>query len=233
MKKCYALCFGLLSLTFTLDTITPLGIAAGIPYMAVIFLAAPLPRRSIIVFAVMCTLLTAGAFFKYPGALPEVEWLAFANRTLTIIAIWLTALFVLSRKNAEDILTKHRDGLESLVRERTASITQLHQQLEAAIIDQLKEEQAKLRLFQSTMRTVKDIVNNFLNELQLIRLEMEAKKAVDVPTSLLLEKLIFDTSAKLNALGELKELKETDLGGGIYMLDTAPSPEPDRTPLPD
>lgn len=222
MKKCYLLCFGVLSLTFTLDTVTPLGIAAGIPYVAVVLLAAPLPRRSILAFAAICTALTAIAFFKPPGSLPQVEWLGLTNRILTVIAIWLTVMFALSRKSAEDALKKHRDGLEQVVQERTASITQLHLQLEAAIIDQLKEEQAKLRLFQSTMRTVKDLVNNFLNELQLIRLEMEAKGTVDPPTSLLLQKLIFDASAKLNALGELKELKETDLGGGIYILDTEP-----------
>lgn len=87
------------------------------------------------------------------------------------------------------------------------------------------EEQAKLRLFQSTMRTVKDIVNNSLNDLQLVRLtlEQEEKVSKDSEALQLMDQLIFETSAKLNRLGELEEVKEKDMGGGVYMIDVPAS----------
>lgn len=87
------------------------------------------------------------------------------------------------------------------------------------------EEQAKLRVFQSTMRTVKDIVNNSLNDLQLVRLTLEHEEKVskDSEALQLMDQLIFETSAKLNKLGELEEVKEKDIGGGVYMIDVPAS----------
>lgn len=87
------------------------------------------------------------------------------------------------------------------------------------------EEQVKLRVFQSTMRTVKDIVNNSLNDLQLVRLtlEQEGKLSKDSEVLQRMDQLIFETSAKLNKLGDLEELKEKDMGGGVYMIDVPAS----------
>ncbi len=222
-KNRFLLCAALLAVIFGVDTFTPLGIAAGIPYIAVILLALRLPKRSVLFFAATSAVLTAIGFFKYSSAAADVESVALANRILTILALWLIAYISLARKRAEEELRKHRDQLELLVEERTASVRLLHRQLEAAMLDRLKQEQAKLRLFHATMRTVKDIVNNFLNELQLIRLELEEKVEADSPSLQLLDTLIFETSAKLNALGELKELRETDIGEGIFMLEVNPA----------
>ncbi|MDD5331149.1 MAG: hypothetical protein PHX38_14210 [Sulfuricella sp.] len=86
---------------------------------------------------------------------------------------------------------------------------------------QTDEEQARLRVFQSTMRTVNDIVNNSLNDLQLVRLALENEERVpsDSESLRMLDQLIHETSAKLNKLGDMQELKEKDLGGGVFMIE--------------
>jgi hypothetical protein len=146
--------------------------------------------------------------------------MALANRLLAIFAIWTTTLFSLQHKRAEEALAEHRDRLEVMVEERTASIEFLHHELEAALTERLETQQAKLHLFHSTMRTVKDIVNNFLNDLQLFRLEIEQGKTLDPQSLQALDALIQEASAKLNRLGELKEIREKDLGGGVFMIET-------------
>lgn len=69
-------------------------------------------------------------------------------------------------------------------------------------------EAQKLRTHQATMRTVHDIVNNFLNGLQLF--ELPANDDRDI-----LEELIQDTSQKLKALGDLESIVEKSLAVGI------------------
>ncbi len=90
---------------------------------------------------------------------------------------------------------------------------------------QTDEELAKLRVFQSTMRTVNDIVNNSLNDLQLVRLALESEERVpgDSESLRMLDQLIYETSTKLNQLGDMQELKEKDLGGGVFMIEVPPS----------
>jgi hypothetical protein len=71
----------------------------------------------------------------------------------------------------------------------------------------------KLRTLKATMRTVQDIVNNFLDNLLLF--EMEAQ-AVMPPGSLdALEELAQQTYQKLKALGDLESVRETPLTSGV------------------
>jgi hypothetical protein len=75
---------------------------------------------------------------------------------------------------------------------------------------QLQAEQ--LRVLRVTMRTVQDIVNNNLNQLQLFRLEAEG--LVPEATLTLFDETIQHTAAQLTALGNLEVFAETPMESG-------------------
>jgi hypothetical protein len=81
-------------------------------------------------------------------------------------------------------------------------------------------EAERLRVFTVTMRTVQDIVNNGLNELQLLRSDAEGHVP---PESLaLFDEAIRDTVTQLTALGDLQAYAEKQLAVGAG-LDAPPS----------
>ena len=69
---------------------------------------------------------------------------------------------------------------------------------------QLQAEQ--LRVLRVTMRTVQDIVNNNLNQLQLLRVQEE--------TLTLFDETIHDTAAQLTALGNMEVFAEKPMASG-------------------
>ncbi|MCU1220542.1 MAG: domain S-box protein [Candidatus Angelobacter sp.] len=78
-------------------------------------------------------------------------------------------------------------------------------------------EGERLRVVQVTMRTVHDIVNNCLNQLQLLRLDAEGK--VPQESLALFDQAIHETSLKLNAMGDLQAYAEMQMAIGTG-LDT-------------
>jgi len=70
----------------------------------------------------------------------------------------------------------------------------------------------RLRVFKATMRTVQDILNNFLNSLQLVHLEAEG----ELPAEMLavVDRLIREAAVKLKALGDLETIKEKEMALG-------------------
>ena len=78
---------------------------------------------------------------------------------------------------------------------------------EELILNKLEIKEERLRVFSVTMRTVQDIVNNFLNNLQLFRLEAEKKNALDPESLELMESIIQDTATKLRKLGKLDSIE--------------------------
>jgi PAS domain S-box-containing protein len=70
----------------------------------------------------------------------------------------------------------------------------------------------RLRVFKATMRTVQDILNNFLNSLQLVHLQAEG----ELPAEMLavVDRLIHEAAVKLKALGDLETIKEKEMALG-------------------
>ncbi len=74
-------------------------------------------------------------------------------------------------------------------------------------------EAQRLRVFRATMTTVHDLVNNFLANMQLIRLEAEDRLPQE--TIDLFDKLIEDNAAELRMLGELQVVREKEMAVGL------------------
>ena len=95
------------------------------------------------------------------------------------------------------------------------------------VIDQLREqrvarrrseiEQQRLRVLKATMRTVQDIVNNFLNNIQLFRMEAE-DGPLSVESLKLFDDLINETAEKLKALGDSELVIEYRMASGIGIV---------------
>lgn len=87
-------------------------------------------------------------------------------------------------------------------------------------------QEQRVKVLKATMRTVQDIVNNFLNNLIFFRMEAETKGALSESSLRTMDSLIHETSAKLNALGELEEVPEklNGLSGIDYSRNPPPPP---------
>jgi len=76
-------------------------------------------------------------------------------------------------------------------------------------------QKERLRVLRATMRTVNDIVNNFLQNMQLFKLETEEKNALEPESLALMDSIIQETAAKLKKLGDLDSTPEMKMAGGI------------------
>jgi len=114
--------------TFAFDLSQPLGVAAGVPYVALVLLGIRLPsKRYIFVLAGIGTVLTiVGYFFSSAGGLP---WVVLSNRGLAISVIWITATLLYINKKKEEKIVELNTGLQQQVKERTADLRQINQDL--------------------------------------------------------------------------------------------------------
>jgi signal transduction protein with GAF and PtsI domain len=80
----------------------------------------------------------------------------------------------------------------------------------------------RLRVVQVTMRTVQDVVNNCLNQLQLLRISAEGH--VPQESLQLFDEAIHDASAKLRAIADVKTFTEKRMAIG-QGLEFEPSPQ--------
>lgn len=108
------LCVLLAALVFALDLFIPLGVAGGVPYVAVVLLAVRLKGANYTVFfAVLCTMLTLfGLWLSPPGG--EI-WKVLANRGLAGFAIWVTAILSLRQKRTQRALQESEARAQTIL----------------------------------------------------------------------------------------------------------------------
>ncbi len=105
---------------FAIDVQIPLGVAAGVPYIAVILIAMRgTGVRGIVLFAVTSTILTIEGYLLSP-ALGE-NWQVIFNRSLALFAIWATAILTINFK----ILVGEREKAEKKSRDLQVSLASL------------------------------------------------------------------------------------------------------------
>lgn len=129
-------------LVFIVDLQIPLGVAGGVPYVAVVLLGWWFPRkRHIFYLAVIGSALTIAGYYASPeGGIP---WMVVTNRFLALFAIWVTAGLLNLAKAATERVNRAYDNLEERVEKRTrqlANEVKEHRRAEAA----LRESEARL-----------------------------------------------------------------------------------------
>ncbi len=102
---------------FTIDLAIPLGVAAGVPYIAVVLTAWWIPswRGAFVLASVSTAFIVIGYLYSQEAGVP---WMVAANRALAVFAIWTTAVLLLLAKRSAQ-------SLEELVRERTRALREL------------------------------------------------------------------------------------------------------------
>jgi len=108
-------CLALSGVIFIVDIMFPLGVAGGVPYVAVVLLAMwAHSQRFIYVTAVLASFLTVAGYFLSPEG--GILWMVLANRTLALFAIWVTAILgsrlMLALNEARKEREKARNYLE-------------------------------------------------------------------------------------------------------------------------
>jgi len=105
----------LAALICAVDVSLPLGVAGGVPYVAVVLVSLWFrqPRVTIWV-AIGCSILTVlGLFFSRPGG---DQWMVLTNRFLSLFAIWATAILGMSWRQAQIERAQERRRLAHLSR---------------------------------------------------------------------------------------------------------------------
>ena len=112
-----------------LDIMIPLGVADGILYITLVLVAFYTKNKKFICLsAVASTLLTVAGFFMSPSG--GELWQAIANRSLTILTIWIIAILCLLQRGHSKKMDTVRDELEKRVQQRTAELNKTNSQLE-------------------------------------------------------------------------------------------------------
>lgn len=91
---------------------------------------------------------------------------------------------------------------------------------------QRKKQQIKLMLeyerlhtFKTTVRTVQDLVGNFLNNLLFYKMQLDQSGVLDDHALKEINQLIHATAKKLQRLGEINTVIEKEIVEGIFVID--------------
>ena len=122
----------LASAIFGVDLVLPLGVAGGVPYVAVILFGWWLERPgSAIRLAAFCSILTALGYVLSPEG--GVPWMVLLNRTFALCAIWVTAVLVMGAKRSEAAIRAAKDKAEASAAVRNAELRESETRLRDAI----------------------------------------------------------------------------------------------------
>ena len=112
--KSLVLLSGILALlTFAADYMTPLVVAGGVPYVAVVLTGWWYKSVTTATYrlAILCSILTVCGFFFSPQG--ETLWIVIVNRGYAIFAIWITAIILAIAKTREKIFQQLFDTMPS------------------------------------------------------------------------------------------------------------------------
>ena len=195
----FYICGLLAAIILLIDLNIPLGVAGGVPYIVIILLSLKSSKNSFTIIAAgLCSLLTIVGFYASPEG--GEMWKVVSNRLLALFAIWVTASLALIQRTKDlKIIEEHLKTLQTE--------------------NELKVQKKRLEILRATMRTVHDIVGNFLNNLQLFRMEAEEKNALSAESTELMGSIIRDTSERLTKLGNLNNIQEKKMAGGNIGID--------------
>ncbi len=107
---------------FVIDITLPLGVAGGVPYVALVLLGWWFPNRNaVVVLAIVSTVLTSVGFQLSPEG--GIHWVVEVNRFLALFAIWTLAIFIFVAKTAADDLRDSEQRFRSVIDNAPSFIT--------------------------------------------------------------------------------------------------------------
>ncbi len=133
-------CVVLAAAIFAIDVLLfPLGVAAAVPYVAVVLISLWLPRRQHVLYAAVAVsaLTILGYFWSDPAG---IWWMVLANRLLALFAIWATAMVGYQRKRTEEALQRSEYELRTIADHMPALISYVDSQQRCQFVNRGYEE---------------------------------------------------------------------------------------------
>ena len=186
-KRLYLICVFLMAVVFTMDLNLPLGVAGGVPYVAVILVALWSPKKKLAIYlALICSIMTLLGFYLSP---PGGElWKVLFNRGLALFAIWITAFLVFKWKSFEEELF----SLEK------------------------KIEAEKEKIYVATIHSSQHIINNLLNQLILVKSEANRNISFDKRILKIFDNILIEASSLMKDLSEVHYIDEEVIRQAIF-----------------
>lgn len=134
-----------------IDKFIPLGVAIGVLYACVLFLAATSSH-----YRMPAIVATISSIFIVLGAItsPNIEnipvWMIATNRALSIFIIWMSLFFLLRRRRDLEALRRAHGELEVRVQERTAELGTVNKALVVEITERMETE-SSLRISEAAL----------------------------------------------------------------------------------
>lgn len=178
--KLILISLSLMLLVFAIDLQLPLGVAGGVPYIAVILVSLWFRNNKYVIsLAIACSVLTFIGFYFSPQ---EGElWKVITNRALALFVIWATAILA--------------------IRWETTQKQILRIEYEAEIENRKKE------IYLATLHGAQHVTNNLLNQLQLVELEIQNHKDFDKEVSAMFDDMLSESKSLLKELSSVKEIE--------------------------
>jgi len=172
---------------FVIDLQIPLGVAGGVPYIAVILLALFSRKKNIVIkHAVFCSLfILVGLYFSPEGG--EL-WKVLSNRFLALFSVWITAILGLKWLHSEESVIK-------LIKD----------------IDLEKE-----KIYLATMHGAQHITNNLLNELKVVEFEIKKHAGFDKEIVIMFDNMLIEADNLMSKLSEVNDIDEESIKKSIY-----------------
>lgn len=172
--KINIICAFLTITIFSIDLQLPLGVAGGVPYIAVILISLWSPKHNLVIYlAVICSILTLLGFYLSPTG--GEAWKVLVNRSLALFAIWTTTFLALKWKNRE------------------VKISLLNRQI--------KEE--KEIIYLATIHGAQHITNNLLNQLKIVEIEIENHPEFDKAVSSMFNDMLVEANTLIKDLSSV------------------------------
>ena len=151
---------------FAVDLNLPLGVAGGVPYVALVLLGlwSARPRATLILAGAGTVLTALGHLYSAPAGIP---WMVATNRGFAYFAIWTVATTVILRKRSENEVRKINAELEQRVRDRTTDLVEVNTNLSKEITERQRAE--------DTLRESQHRLKEHVTELQAAKRQYEAQ----------------------------------------------------------
>lgn len=128
---------GLAACILAADLFIPLGVAGGIPYVAVVLISLWNRQRfHIIAAGLVCSLLIVVGFIFSPAG--GIFWQVVTNRILAIAAVWIISMLTLIRLNSELKLERINEELDFHMKEATTELEKAKEKLNRELTERTR-----------------------------------------------------------------------------------------------
>lgn len=163
---------------FLLDILTPLGVAGGVPYVALVLLTLwSKNNQTPILAGIMGTVLTLMGFFLSDPPSTEV-WIVWVNRILALFGIWTAVIIIRLYLQNQKKLQATQEQMQTFLEQKNEELNRSNQDLEKFAFIASHDLQEPLRKVKAFVSRVQNSTYDRLDEKEKDYLERSMNGAV-------------------------------------------------------